>query len=82
MGIFDSFMTAANNMMKKNYRSATGHDFDRDFRTYISEWEWRSDEELKARWRKLAIDDGIRHAAEKRAVMELMKEKGFDTDDY
>lgn len=82
MSVFDSIMKTANNMMKTNYRSATGHDFDRDFRMYLSDWEWRSDFEIRDRWRQLAEDNGIRHAAEKKAVMELMKEKGMDLDDY
>ncbi len=80
MGLFDSFVSAVNDAAKRNYKSATGHDYDRDFQDYLREWDWKPDYELKDRWSELQDDNGIRHAAEKAAVRELMKEKGFDLD--
>lgn len=78
MGFFDSLVSAANNAVKTNYKNATGHSYDNDFKYYLREWEWKHDYELKDRWAELENDNGIRHAAEKAAVRELMKEKGFD----
>lgn len=80
MGLFDSFVNAVNETVKRNYKTATGHNYDNDFRNYMNEWEWKQDYQLKQRWDELVDDNGIRHAAEKNAVRELMKEKGFDLD--
>lgn len=82
MGFFDSVVGGLNNMAKTQYKQATGRDYDRDFKMYISEYEYRDSYDIKNEWEKLSDDTSIRHAAKKAAIKDLMKEKGMGNELY
>ena len=75
--LIGAFVDVSDSIIKQGYHNATGRDYDDDLQMYFRVWERKGDYELEKRWNELSGDDGVRHAAEKNAVRELMKERGL-----
>lgn len=60
MGLFDSLVNAMNETVKKNYKSATGRNYDRDFQEYLEDWErkcgWNGDYTLRELMKEKGFD--------------------------
>lgn len=84
MGIFDNIVSGMSNMVKTNYKNATGRNYDRDFQKFIDDYEssWNYSDsdhcDLERRWDELRDNNSIRYVAEKNAVRDLMKRFGLD----
>ena len=80
MGLLDYAMGEMQKTVKSNYKSMTGRDYDSDFRNYMYEYESKDDIEVRDRWEELVDNRGVRYAAEKAAVRQIMLERGFSLD--
>ena len=80
MGFLESLSAKAMDMAKQNYKNVTGRNYDRDFRDYVSQYEYKSEYEIQQRWDELRDDNSVRHFAEKNAVRDFMKQYNLDLD--
>lgn len=81
MGFFDYMASESMKMVKSNYKSMTGRNYDSDFNNFMMDYSYKDDYEVKNRWRELSDNRGVRFAAEKEAVRQTLLERGIDPDD-
>lgn len=82
MGILDFLASKTEEIVRENYRRATGRSYQRDFRHYRFEYGYKLDNELEMAWNRMYDDRSMETLPERMAIRSLMKERGIEFDDY